>query len=233
MEMLSIEVADENDNLHTFSIEQAFKEAVGNSCIMEPFKEEKIRYDMQKAFLEYISSLVSRNLYDYLYSLDIRKLKIVKENPEYLSKNLLYADITKKTVDESFLQKVMLLPKNRLFDNSVKNRGRFHLFSTVDFTHGDFEKVCKDAIDDYNHHAEQILKELDEEDPLAKYEFSPVFQERILDEGYDGVGEKRYNDAMFSGFFKKKAELTDDEKYMLGNYSSRKYVTGIMSGGFL
>jgi hypothetical protein len=233
MKMLTVNVADENGNLHTFSIEQAFKEAIGNSCIMEPFKEEKIRYDMQKAFLEYISSLVSRNLYDYLYSLDIRKLKIVKENPEYLSKNLLYADITKKTVDESFLQKVMLLPKNRLFDNSVKNPGRFHLFSTVDFTHGDFEKVCRDAIDDYDNHAEQILKELDEEDPLAKYEFSPVFQERILDEGYDGVGEKRYNDTMFSGFFKKKGELTDDEKYMLGNYSSRKYVTGIMSGGFL
>jgi hypothetical protein len=234
---LTISVSDDKNEMHNISIKDAMIKMLEKSAILEPFSEEKKRYDMNKAYLEFVTTLVSKKLFDYLESLNINKLEKMEDSCNqiftYIPKELLCVSNMEKEHDvtEIFLNKVIApyFSTDRFFWDLKKNPGRYHLSSW------DEDNLGHSYWDDEKH-AKQLCKMIDEEDPLAKYEFSPVLKKRILDSGYDGVGMERYAEVMLGDFnpkyflksFVKKPKFTDNEKYMLGKYADQNYALSVV-----
>jgi hypothetical protein len=254
---LAVRISDNKGTVHDISIKEAMRRMLKTSGILEPFAEEKKRYAINKAYLKYLMSLVSKDLFDYLETLDLEELKKISDShnetfegvPERLipinkiGKPFIVTEVfngrtlTAEMYDvtDAFMRRVIApyFSTDRFFWDFKKNPGRYHLSG---WDEADFHRH---SYWDNEKHAEQLRKMIDEEDPLTKYEFSPVFKKRILDSGYDGVGSEKYATVMLEGFNlnisiekllkMKTSEFTDDEKYMLGKYADQTYALNVVS----
>jgi hypothetical protein len=159
------------------------------------FGAERKRYELYRNYLKYVAGLYGKE--NYTDSL--------RTDDKEASRTALYEDFMTKVFDPVFSreQSEKLLKKlytGDVFDNLKACDAVYHLND--------------DNFWDEDENKKAFLKKLDEENPLAKYEFSPGLQAKISDTGYDGVGNERYYDGVFGV-----NPFNEQERYMLGKHA--------------
>lgn len=188
-------------------------------AVYDFFGTEKKRYDMRCALLDFLCDCITPNIVEYLKNIKIDNHRLNNDFIFTMPKNILPEFVRNTLEDENhicqeFIDRVIT---PFVTEEDINNMIEFlkedgnHQFSKTKFNiypmyiNGKYHEPTDEELISY-------AKPLDEEDVLVKYEYSPIFQKRILDEGYDGVSQEKY-DAVLNNLGD--VQFTDEEKYML------------------
>jgi hypothetical protein len=187
------------------------------------FATERKRYELYRNYLKYLAGLFAKENFEYLQQFDDEQLQMrwdfpldyqleaaknytdsLRTEDKEASRTALYEDFMTKVFDPVFSREQSEKILKKLYtgdalDNLKDCNAVYHLDD--------------DDFWDEEENRKAFLKKLDEENPLAKYEFSPGLQEKISDTGYDGVGKDRYYEGVF-GF----KPFNAQESYILGKH---------------